>query len=217
VKKDQVRIDTTYLAKVSGAVVPVRIVQERWIGDEHRGWIGKNAETGRSVVIKSAQRLRKAVSQPAETPAPKAAKLAVTPVAGDVGLSGAGGEKVGTSAVAASPVPPKVAKAAKAKKGKKATAGQRGKSPKPAKAAKPKKDRPMSGLDAAAKVLADAGKPMRVSEIVAAAEKKGLWKSANGKTPEATVYAAIIREIFNKQGDSRFVKKDRGLFAAAGR
>ena len=49
------------------------------------------------------------------------------------------------------------------------------------------------------------------------AAKKGLWKSKSGKTPEATVYAAIIREIHDKGVDSRFEKKDRGLFAAAGK
>jgi len=72
----------------------------------------------------------------------------------------------------------------------------------------------MSGLDAAAKVLTDARKPLRVKEMVEAMEKKGLWKSKNGKTPEATVYAAIIREIHAKGGEARFEKKDRGLFAA---
>jgi hypothetical protein len=81
--------------------------------------------------------------------------------------------------------------------------------------AKPKGDRPLSGLDAAAKVLADSGKEMRVGEIVEAMEQKGLWKSKAGKTPEATVYAAIIREIRDKGVDSRFTKKERGLFAAA--
>jgi hypothetical protein len=81
--------------------------------------------------------------------------------------------------------------------------------------AKPKGDRPLSGLDAAAKVLADSGKEMRVGEIVEAMEQKGLWKSKAGKTPEATIYAAIIREIRDRGVDGRFAKKDRGVFAAA--
>ena len=134
------------------------------------------------------------------TPAPAAHAANVAAVAGPAG----------------SPVPPK----AGGKKGKKATGGPKAKAakaakqPKAPKAAKPRKDRPMSGLDAAAKVLADAGEPMRVKDIVAAAAKKGLWQSKNGKTPEATVYAAIIREIAAKGAESRFEKKDRGLFAA---
>jgi hypothetical protein len=212
-KKDDVRTGATYLAKVSGEVVPVRITEEKWKGENHTGWVGTNTQTGRSVYIKSAQRLR------AQVGAAKAAPLA--PVAGDaphVGPGAPDGEVVGESAKAASPAPPKAASDRKGKKAGKATGGQKGKGAKvPAKSAKPKKDRPMSGLDAAAKVLADAGEPMRVKDIVAAAEKKGLWKSKAGKTPEATVYAAIIREIFNKGVDSRFVKKDRGLFAAAGK
>jgi hypothetical protein len=43
---------------------------------------------------------------------------------------------------------------------------------------------------------------------------QGLWESPGGKTPSATLYSAIIREIATKGKDSRFVKKDRGTFAA---
>jgi len=69
----------------------------------------------------------------------------------------------------------------------------------------------MSGLDAAAKVLADAGKPLNCKTIVERAVAKGYWKRG-GKTPSATVYAAILREI-QKEGDaSRFVKAERGMF-----
>jgi len=74
-----------------------------------------------------------------------------------------------------------------------------------------RKDGTMSGLDAAAKVLADAGKPLNCKTIVERAVAKGYWKS-DGKTPSATVYAAILREI-QKEGDaSRFVKAERGMF-----
>jgi HB1/ASXL restriction endonuclease-like protein with HTH domain len=93
-------------------------------------------------------------------------------------------------------------------------AGKTAKGAKPKLAKAPKPDRPLSGLDAAAKVLKDSGKPMRVGELLEAILKKGLWNS-KGKTPEATLYAAIIREIFNKGVDSRFKKTGKGLFAAA--
>ena len=43
--------------------------------------------------------------------------------------------------------------------------------------------------------------------------EKGYWKS-DGKTPHATVYSAIIREIAAKGKESRFKKVDRGRFAA---
>jgi len=85
------------------------------------------------------------------------------------------------------------------------------KSPKPA---KEKKATRVSALDAAARVLADAAAPMRAKEMVAEMEAKGLWKSPGGKTPEATLYAAIIREIAARGSEARFQKRERGVFAA---
>ena len=73
---------------------------------------------------------------------------------------------------------------------------------------------PMSGLDAAARVLAEAGSPMNVKDIVAIALERKWWAS-DGKTPAATIYAAIIREIAAKGAESRFTKTDRGLFEIA--
>ncbi len=75
----------------------------------------------------------------------------------------------------------------------------------------------MGGLDAAAKILADAKEPMTVKTIVEQAEARGLWKSRTGKTPAATISAAIGREIRDKGKESRFKKVDRGLFAATGK
>lgn len=90
---------------------------------------------------------------------------------------------------------------------------------KKAKATEPKarqkperKDGTMSGLDAAAKILADAGEPLNCKTIVERALEKGLWKTG-GKTPAATVYSAILREIARKGDGARFKKADRGLFA----
>lgn len=83
------------------------------------------------------------------------------------------------------------------------------------KAPQEKKPKRVSALDAAAQVLADAGAPMRAKAIIEAMEAKGLWKSPGGKTPDATLYAAMIREISSKGSEARFRKADRGLFAAA--
>jgi hypothetical protein len=69
-----------------------------------------------------------------------------------------------------------------------------------------------SGLDAAAQVLRESGKPMGAKAMVETMLAKGLWKT-DGKTPEATIYAAIIREIAAKKEASRFVKTGRGEFA----
>ena len=80
-------------------------------------------------------------------------------------------------------------------------------------AQKPAKARTLSGLDAAAQVLARAGRPMRVTEVMAEIQAKGLW-ATKGATPKATIYAAIIREIAAKGNASRFKKTDRGTFTA---
>ena len=95
-----------------------------------------------------------------------------------------------------------------ATKGKKAK-GE--KAPKTPKAPKPKR---VSALDAAAQVLAASEVPMRAKEMIAAMEAKKLWTSPGGKTPEATLYAAIIREIAAKGTAARFKKHERGVFVA---
>jgi hypothetical protein len=78
-----------------------------------------------------------------------------------------------------------------------------------------KKDGKMSGLDAAAKVLTEAGEPLNTKTMVERAIQKGYW-TTNGKTPAATIYAAIIREIAVKGSASRFAKADRGMFKING-
>ena len=72
----------------------------------------------------------------------------------------------------------------------------------------------LSGLDAAAQILAKAKEPMGCKEMVEQAIGKGLW-SPGGKTPHATLYAAIIREIAKKGKEARFLKVDRGRFQLA--
>ena len=97
------------------------------------------------------------------------------------------------------------------------TPAKSGKAPRAAKAPKaPKEKMPkrVSALDAAAQVVAGAKVPMRAKEMIAEMEAKGLWKSPGGKTPEATLYAAIIREIAAKGEKARFKKHDKGVFVA---
>jgi len=79
---------------------------------------------------------------------------------------------------------------------------------------KPPKDKKLSAIDAAAQVLASAKAPMNAKEMIEAMAAKALWTSPGGKTPHATLYSAIIREISLKGKESRFVKKERGKFAA---
>ena len=78
-----------------------------------------------------------------------------------------------------------------------------------AKTAKPKK---ASALDAAAKVLGESKEPLTTKEMVEAMQAKGYWKSPGGKTPDRTLYSAILREIVVKKAESRFKKTERGKF-----
>ena len=78
-----------------------------------------------------------------------------------------------------------------------------------------REDGTMSGIDAAAKVLVDAGGALNCKAMVEQAMEKGYWKPG-GKTPAATMYAAILREIQKKGDASRFVKTERGMFKNKG-
>lgn len=73
----------------------------------------------------------------------------------------------------------------------------------------------LSALDAAHVVLRGRKSPLNAQELVATMEAKGLWQSPVGKTPAATVSAAINRHIEKHGEESRFTKPDKGLFAAA--
>jgi hypothetical protein len=71
----------------------------------------------------------------------------------------------------------------------------------------------LSALDAALRVLEEAGQAMTCPEMIAAMTAKGYWISPGGKTPQATLYSAILREITTKGDASRFVKAAPGRFA----
>jgi hypothetical protein len=55
---------------------------------------------------------------------------------------------------------------------------------------------------------------MTAGEMIEAMTAKKYWTSPGGKTPSATIYAAIIREIAKKGDHSRFRKAARGRFVA---
>ena len=182
-KRSEVLIGRTYMAKVTGKVVPVRLDAS----NPHGGWDGTNMATGRPVRIKSAKRLRGRArgigrTEPKDGPRkPRAAKGPTlpqeTPVRPD-------GPKAG--------LPIEDAPAGKA-------GGNGG----------------LSCLAAAARVLAEAGKPMRCQEIIDAMLQRKLWDTG-GKTPAATLHAAMCREIKARGGDSRFGRTGvRGEFTAS--
>jgi len=75
---------------------------------------------------------------------------------------------------------------------------------------------PPKGLSlvcAAAAVLERSDAPLSVKAMIDAAKAQGLWTPRAGKTPEQTLYSAIIREIRDKGSASRFRKEGRGLFS----
>jgi len=103
----------------------------------------------------------------------------------------------------------KATQKAPAKKAAKAAKPASEKKPRARKEPKPKKP---SALDAAAKVLGEAGAPMNCQEMIQAMADKGYWSSPGGHTPHATLYSAILREINVKGKEARFVKTERGKF-----
>lgn len=80
--------------------------------------------------------------------------------------------------------------------------------------------RGLSALDAAARVItALSGEEARLGitaqDLIGRMAKQKLWTSPGGKTPQATLYAAMAREITVKGASARFRKVSRGHFAAA--
>ena len=129
-------------------------------------------------------------------------------------------KKTKTAESTTTPEAPATTAPAPATKGKKASAAPAKTKPtaKPvAKKAKPAKEKKLGALAAAAKVLSETGEPMTSREMIDAMSAKGYWTSPNGQTPEATLYAAIIREIRDKGKASRFAKTERGKFEATGK
>jgi hypothetical protein len=187
-KKAEVRVGEVYAVKVSDKMAPVVIDEEHPAG----GWVGTNQQTNRQVRVKSAGRLRCLWD-----------------------------DYLGRGEAALAPEEPDACPPADGR-APRATGGARGakKAKREAKATKAKKlatrapvdgDGAMSGLDAAAKVLEEAGEPLSCKAIVERALEKGYWKTG-GKTPAATVYAAVLREIQKKGDDARFRKTARGRF-----
>lgn len=80
------------------------------------------------------------------------------------------------------------------------------------KAAPQKRAVKTSALDAAAKVLNESKSPLSTREMIDAMLAKGYWESPGGKTPDRTLYSAILREIVLKKGEARFKKAERGKF-----
>ena len=213
--KRKIEIGKVYSAKVGGTFLPVRIDKSLGHG-RYEGAVMPSGATvkfstdsvkGDGETVEQWQARRKPKERDLPDPAPKAtgkrkkssqAEFAVTALI----EPGADGDKKDQGTVPAGDVGTGAKKATKPAK----DAKQR----KP-KADKPAKQRKPGGLDAAARVLREAGKPMNCGDIVKTALEKGYWQTG-GKTPAATIYAAIITEIAKKGDASRFRKTERGHF-----
>ncbi|GIW78791.1 MAG: hypothetical protein KatS3mg105_0598 [Gemmatales bacterium] len=116
------------------------------------------------------------------------------------------------------PATAKKASKAKATRTAKTKAAASAKTPKdatPPKAKAEARPKKLSAIDAAAQVLAETGQAMTCKELIEVMASKGLWASPAGKTPHATLYAAILREIARQGDQARFQKTERGKFASA--
>ncbi len=71
----------------------------------------------------------------------------------------------------------------------------------------------LSQIEAAIQILGKSKVPMNCMAMVEAMQVQGLWSTPGGATPDATLYASILREINGKGKDARFEKVDRGMFA----
>jgi len=227
-KKHEVKVGGEFIAKVSGKLVHVRIDRE----NPHGGWDASNVATKKAVRIKSAQRLRaEAGVTKAEVKAAKVAVAAqvgagakpVVESAKDAKAAPAAAKGEPTNALEAHYRSQKdAAKAEKAAKmaawrkevaekaarpdpelDKAIKASEAGRQAKKAKAAKPKGERKPGCLDAAVRVLKEAGKPMQCGDIVRVALEKRYWQT-RGATPGATLYAAVLRECVAKGAKARF-------------
>jgi hypothetical protein len=183
-KKAEVKIGGKYYANVSGNRVEIQIDAEKPRG----GWDATNLATGKKILIKSAQRLQGEVGT-------RRGRAKVT-TEGNVTVvenEPATVETIGgvTATAVAVLKKPRKAKTADAN----ADSGEK----------------KLSCVTAAIKVLGESTEPMNAQELITAMEAKGYWTSPGGKTPHATLYSAILRDLA-KGDDSKFVKTERGRF-----
>ena len=196
--KRKIEVGKVFSAKVGKTYLPVKITASRG----HGRYEGVNMLDGAAVKVATADlkgtgetvekwhARQRPQPQTVAAPAPTSPALAVPP----------------TATAASAPAKPKRGKRAPSTTDTVATVTTA-----PAKAAdaKPKKT---GALDAAVVVLRAAGEPMNCSELVKIMLSEGLWQT-NGRTPAATLYAAMHVEITRKGVASRFRKVDKGMFA----
>ena len=206
-KKNEVKINGYYTAKVSDKLTIVRIIDE----NPHGGWDAVNTKTGKKVRINSPARLRAEVTSDGKPVKrePKALKPKAAPAKAD-----------------ATPVAPTCEPAAEAsqttteepERDTPQPVATGGEAEEPAEEPTNSKHAASTGkklslVEAAILVMKEIGEPMNTKRMLALVTERALWSSPNGKTPHNTLYAAILREIREKGSASRFEKVERGKFA----
>ena len=190
-KKAEVKIGDKYYANVSGNRCEIQIDAEKPRG----GWDATNLATGKKILIKSAQRLQGEVGT-RRGRAKVTTEGNVTVVENEPAtVETFGGE---TSTAVAFLKKPRKTKATTSEAADADTGEKR-----------------LSCVSAALKVLGESSEPMNAQELITAMEAKGYWISPGGKTPHATLYSAILRDLA-KGDDSKFVKTERGRFTVRG-
>ena len=182
-KKQQVEVGGTYLAKVGARSVEVRIDGEHAKG----GWNATAVGTGKPVRVKDAKHLRP-VKAAAAGESNDSDSMPAT-------RTGKGAKRAAKKPGTAKGTPAGAATAEGAK---------------PAEQPADKPPKKLSCLDAAAAVLKAEGRPMRCKAMVEAMAARGLW-ATNAPTPAATLSSAILREL-KKGAASRFRKTGPGHF-----
>ncbi|MFO0447113.1 MAG: winged helix-turn-helix domain-containing protein [Pseudomonadota bacterium] len=188
-KKAEVTIGGKYYANVSGNRCEIQIDAEKPRG----GWDATNLATGKKILIKSAQRLLGEVG----------AKRGRAKVTTEGNVTVVQNEPATVETIG----------------GESSTAVAVLKKPRKAKTESPETgdagEKRLSCVAAALKVLGESSEPMNAQELITAMETKGYWTSPGGKTPQATLYSAILRDLA-KGDDSKFVKTERGRFTVRG-
>jgi hypothetical protein len=188
-KKAEVKIGGKYYANVSGNRCEIQIDAEKPRG----GWDATNLATGKKILIKSAQRLQGEVGAKRGS-----AKVTTEGNVTVVENEPATVDTIGSESSTAVAVLKKPRKA----KTESTETGDAG-------------EKRLSCVAAALKVLGESSEPMNAQELITAMETKGYWTSPGGKTPHATLYSAILRDLA-KGDDSKFVKTERGRFTVRG-
>jgi antitoxin (DNA-binding transcriptional repressor) of toxin-antitoxin stability system len=167
------------------------------VGEVYTLKVGKNMVAVKAMSVDAKGKITVSPASGKMITVADAGRLTARTVADDAGRHTA------KQAAHGAPRKPSTPKATKAASGR--NVGQQG-------APKPPTAKEGSLMAAAINVMKAADKPMRPADVVETVLAKKLWTS-KGKTPGATLAAAIMREIARKGSLSRFKKTGPGLYA----